>query len=267
MERFFKTSRGRTYILRPPSPSSGPVKRPQCFCEEGVGAWAHTQVSRPCDDWHGAPNGSLCTGVHTGKLLGSSPSKGSSCPIPADPEEGTTRPDTGSLPQGPFQCACNENEGNWGKHLLKTQPESKCTDSEFPNFNLLDFTGPKQPVHENDLWSLWYLPVELGGFYVLRRQTHPHSPHVTVTAHVPVGSHTESCPQCSHRCHPYKGEGYVHIRQCLKGKNVRAIKELWGKNVHAHSMGERFIIWGHCDSNMRHGLIRDGITLSSLYDQ
>ena len=70
-----------------------------------------------------------------------------------------------------------------------------------------------------------------GRVHVLRRQTYPHSPRVMATARVPVGSHTESCPQCSHRCHPYKGEGYVHIRQCLKGKNVRAIKELWGKAV------------------------------------
>lgn len=86
---------------------------------------------------------------------------------------------------------------------------------------------------------------------MLRRQTHPHSPHGKGTARVPVGSHTESCPQCSRRCHPYKGEGYVHIRQCLKGKNVRSIKELGGKNIHTYSMGERIIMQGKCDSNGR----------------
>lgn len=59
-----------------------------------------------------------------------------------------------------------------------------------------------------------------------------------VTARVPVGSHTESCPQCSHRYHPYKGEGYVHIRQCLKGKNVRSIEELGGKYICIYSTGD-----------------------------
>lgn len=86
-------------------------------------------------------------------------------------------------------------------------------------------------------FSLLSLSLSLS-FYILSEKTHLCSPHGTATARVPVGSHTESFPQCSHRCHPYKGEGYVHIRQCLKGKNVRFIKAPWGKHVHTYSTGE-----------------------------
>lgn len=81
-----------------------------------------------------------------------------------------------------------------------------------------------------------YLVCPLGS--VLRGKTHLHSPHGMATARVPGGSHTGSRRLCSHRCHPYKGEGHVHIRQCLKGKNVRSSEELWGKSIHISSTGE-----------------------------
>lgn len=102
---------------------------------------------------------------------------------------------------------------------MESSPVSNILDTRRREFR---FPGCREPQDDafarGDSWIFTHL-CSLDFFLFIRQgKTHPHSPHGMAIARVPVGSHTESFPQCSHKCRPYKGEGYVHTRQCLKGK-------------------------------------------------
>ena len=97
--------------------SSGPVKRPQCFCEKSEWEelmcshtrekvpWWQTQGCRvDCVEWK-----HRCLQSWT---IREQPSKRSSFAITFYLGEGTMWPSTGSLTQGPFKCACHEKEVN-----------------------------------------------------------------------------------------------------------------------------------------------------------